>query len=471
MKKYRLLTALAPCVVMALAAPAFAAPPHAREDGAKALRQLIDKQQRQLDQQQQDLQMLRDKLKQLDGEQVRQQAQIQAQASAPPPPAPKPEQPVFSSAPGVSVAMHGWVDASFFHQNRSFVYGNGQNAEYPLKGSTGSMTGGDVRNTRFWFDFTGAKFAGNWRGGGHIEMDFFGGFNGPGPFSQEQATPRLRQAFMVLTNPTSGSTVQIGQQWDLMIGLDNIPVSFTHIAFPLGLGAGLIGWRFPGVIWMQDLNHGASGPQWRLDLGAFQGQWNGPGDNVNYLTAGSAGFRPQLEARLHVQDKDWLAYAVAHYSQVSLSGVGGTAPTPIQSGITSEAFEVGGSWHPGPWLFHGNLYTGKGMGQLFATEAQFGDIKETGGWGQVGYNFTPNWSVNAFYAYGKNDTQDVITWLGKGSAGYLKNRQAVLNLLYNYGAYGFGVEWLHDWLDYTNTGLDRNSTSGNQLSFSAIYRF
>ncbi|MHB1616229.1 MAG: hypothetical protein ACYCUX_03040 [Metallibacterium sp.] len=470
MKRNRLFLALTMCFGLAAAGPVLAAPAHKRS-ADQALRAMIDKQQKQLDQQQQDLQMLRDKLKQMESEQAQQQTQIQAQASAPPAPAPKLEKQVFSSGPGVSVSMHGWVDATFFHQDKSFIYGNGQNAEYPQPGTTGSLSGGDVRNTRFWFDFAGPALANGWTGGGHLEMDFFGGFNGAGPYSQEQATPRLRQAYIVLANPGNGSTIQIGQQWDLMIGLDNIPVSLSHIAFPLGLGAGLIGWRFPGVVWMQDLNHGATGPQWRLDLGVFQGQWNGPGNDVNYLTAGNAGFKPQLEARLHVQDKDWLAYAVVHYSQVSLSGVGGTAPTPIASGINTEAFEVGASWHPGPWLFHGNLYSGKGLGQMFGTMTQFGNIKETGGWLQVGYNLTPHWSANAFYAYGKPNTHDVITWMGHGSSGYLENRQAVASLLYNDGPYGLGIEWLHDWLNYTTTGLNRNSISGNQMNFSAIYHF
>ena len=89
---------------------------------------------------------------------------------------------------------------------------------------------------------------------------------------------------------------------------------------------------------MQDLNHGTTGPQWRLDVGAFEGSWSGPGNNVNFLTAGNAGFRPQVEARLHVQDKTWLAYAAAHYSEVDLRGVGGDAPTPIQSKVKSTGF-------------------------------------------------------------------------------------------------------------------------------------
>lgn len=186
--------------------------------------------------------------------------------------------PTFTTAPGVSVAFHGFINATAFGQDKTFTYGNGQNAEIPAvpaKANSGSLSGVDVRNTRFWLDFTGAKFNENWGGGGRIEMDFFGGFNGTGAYAQ-QPIPRLRQAYMDLTNPNTGSTIRIGQQWDLMFPLDNVPTSLSHIAFPLGFGSGFVGWRYPGVVWMQDLNHGSDGPKWRLDVGAFEGNWSGP---------------------------------------------------------------------------------------------------------------------------------------------------------------------------------------------------
>ena len=388
--------------------------------------------------------------------------------------APAPAAPTFTSAPGVSVALHGFISATAFDQSKSFTYGNGQNAEYPVPGSNGSLSGVDVRNTRFWLDFSGAKFAGDWSGGGRIEMDFFGGYNGTGAYSQQQPIPRLRQAYMDLTNPETGSTIRIGQQWELMFPLDNVSTSLSHIAFPLGFGTGMIGWRFPGIVWMQDLNHGSSGPKWRLDLGVFQGSWNGPDgavNNTNYLTAGNVGFRPQLEARLHVQDKDWLAYAVAHYSEIDLRGVGGTVATPVQSTVKSVGYEVGGQWKPGPWVLKGLVYTGKGLGEIFGDMSQFGDIKDTGGYVQAGYNFTPHWSANAFYSMSKPNTDDVIRWMGNGASGLLRNRQSALNLQYAAGAYELGVEWIYDKLDTTSNGVDRKTTSGNQLSVSALYHF
>ncbi|HEX7817565.1 hypothetical protein [Dyella sp.] len=393
------------------------------------------------------------------------QAQVQTVAAAP---APKPQ---FTTAPGMSVALHGWVSASAFSQSKNFTFGNGQNAEYPVPGSHGSLSGVDIRNTRFWLDFTGAKLSGDWIGGGRIEMDFFGGFNGTGAYAQQQAVPRLRQAYMDLINPETGSTVRIGQQWDLLFPIDMIPTSLSHIAFPLGFSTGVIGWRYPGVVWMQDLNHGSDGTKWRLDLAAFEGSWSGPGNNINFGSAGSPGFRPQIEARLHAQGSDWLAFAAGHYSREDLRGVGDTSPAPIKSNIKSTAFEVGASWKPGPWNLKGQIYTGNALGQQFGAESQFGDIQETGGFVQVGYNFTKNWSVNAFYGMVNPDRDDVVRWIGQGSTGMLKNRQSALSLQYAAGAYELGVEVMHDKLDSTTNGQVTRTTSGNQVSLNGLYKF
>jgi hypothetical protein len=412
---------------------------------------------------------------------IQAQAQAQRAAAAAPPPAPAPapapavanaaQAPAFSTGPGLSMQLHGFVSASAFGQNKAMTFGNGQNAEFPVPGARGSLSGVDIRNTRFWLDFSGAKFAGDWTGGGRIEMDFFGGFNGTGAYSQQQPTPRLRQAYLDLDRASTGTKVRVGQQWELMFPLDNVPASLAHVAFPLGFATGMIGWRFPGVVLMQDLNHGSSGTKWRLDLGAFEGHWSGPGDNVNYMTAGNAGFRPQLEARLRAQGSNWVAYVAGHYSEIDLRGVGGTAPTPVKGSFSSTAYEIGGKWTPGTWVFLGTAYTGRGMGQIFGDLAQFGDIKDTGAFVQIGDHFTPNWSAYAFYGVSKPKTSDVVAWLGAGSAGRLRSRQAALSLQYTQGPYDLGLEFMHAKLDSTSDGTDRRSTSGNQLSLSALWHF
>jgi hypothetical protein len=400
--------------------------------------------------------------------------------------APKPQ---FVTASGLTVALHGFISASAFGQDKTFAnYGNGQNALIPApptaankeNGYTGSLSGFDVRNTRFWLDFTGAKLNDSWNGGGRIEMDFFGGNNGTGAYSQQQPLPRLRQAYMDLVNPDIGATVRIGQQWDLMFPLENTATSLNHIAFPLGYGAGFVGWRYPGVVWMQDLNHGSDGVKWRLDLGVFEGNWSGPQNvagtsNTNYLNAGSANFHPQVEARLHAQGSDWLAYFVAHWSQIDLKGVGDIAPKPIKDSLQSVGYELGGQWKPGPWTFKGLAYSGKALGELFGAMSQFGDIKESGGYVQAGYNFTPKWSVNAFYAMGRPNNNDVVRWTTTSAiagTALLRNDQSALSLQYASGNYELGVEWMYDKLRYqVGSAGQRQNTDGNQVSLNGLYKF
>jgi hypothetical protein len=476
MKRHALFLALT-ALGLTVTAPAFAQS-DSRDAQIKALKATVEKQQKQLDQQQQDLASLHAALTQLQGQQTQQQTQIQqtqqvqqtqaaAIAAVPPP-----SKPSFTAGNGLSVSFNGFIDATAFSQTKSYTYGNGQNAEFPIPGSLGSLSGFDVRNTRFMFDLTGAKVAGDWVGGAHLEMDFFGGNNGTGAYSQQQPLPRLRQAYMVLENPTTGSTLKIGQMWDLIFPLDDLPDSLSHIAFPLGYGAGLIGWRFPGAIFSQDLNHGSTGPAWRLDVGVFEGNWNGPGSNINYLTAGNAGFRPQVEAKLHVeQDKEWMFFAAAHYSQIDLAGVGGTEPTPIKREFGSEAFELGAQWTPGSWIFKSVLYTGRGIGEIFGDLSQFGDIKDDGGYLTGGYKFTQHWSANVFYAIAKPSANDVIRWMGNGSTGLLRNHMYSANLQYTVGDYSFALEWIHSVLLTTTNGDNRLNTSGNQVNLSAFYKF
>ena len=158
MKRHTLFLAL---MALGLTAtmPAFAAQ-DSRDKQIQALKALVEKQQQQLNQQQQDLQQMHEALTQLQNQQVQQQTQIQqtqqAQAQVQTTVAAAQKQaPTFSSAPGVSVALHGFIDATAFSQSKSFTYGNGQNAEYPIPGTTGRLSGVDIRNTRFWLDLTG----------------------------------------------------------------------------------------------------------------------------------------------------------------------------------------------------------------------------------------------------------------------------------------------------------------------------
>lgn len=61
--------------------------------------------------------------------------------------------------------------------------------------------------------------------------------------------------------------------------------------------------------------------------------------------------------------------------------------------------------------------------------------------------------------------------MGNGSTGLLRNRQAALSLQYTAGAYDLSAEWMHDKLDSTSNGVNRRTTTGNQVSLNALYHF
>src|SRR5581483_5290896 len=132
------------------------------------------------------------------------------------------------------LTFHGFIDTSAFLQNQNFTFGNGQNAEFPVPPQSKTdrwFLDGDVRNTRLTMGFNGPKLDNGLKLNATIEGDFFGGFNGSSGFSNAQATPRLRLAYIDLVR--GKTTIRVGQAWSPLFG-PNIPLSYSHIAFPLG---------------------------------------------------------------------------------------------------------------------------------------------------------------------------------------------------------------------------------------------
>ncbi len=368
-----------------------------------------------------------------------------------------------------TLTIKGFISATFFEQDQNFSFGNGQNAEWPTSANSSNkwFNGGDVRNTRLIMAFDGPETADGWKVGAYVEGDFFGGFNGAGAFSQQQATPRLRLAFTDLTK--GGTTLRIGQFWAPFFG--EVPASLSHIAFPLGYGsAGMVGWRFPGIFLYQKLTPKSARTQMQLDLAVMEGSWDGPASGeLNNQTFGNVGFRGQFDAKLNFSGKDgaghaWKLYVAGHYDQKSLNGVGNAFPAQHgQTSLDGNGVEVGGSYKIGPFLIHGNLYTTKADGQNFAAITQFGDIKDTGGWLQLGYDFTKRWSGYVFYGTVNANRNDVLEWVG--ATGRQKNEQEVAMVQWSLGEYQLGLEWLHDDLTLANS----TKLKGNQIAVSTRF--
>src|SRR5713101_8349360 len=130
---------------------------------------------------------------------------------------------------GDTLTISGFINATMFNNRGLFDgFGQGQNAEWAavLQPTTDQ---------------------------GFLEADFFGQNQGNPPFGDEQPQLRARFAYVDLTD--GRTTLRVGQFWAPLFG--EVPVSVTHLAFPLGYGAScMIVLRFPGVFLYHDLRPG-----------------------------------------------------------------------------------------------------------------------------------------------------------------------------------------------------------------------
>ncbi len=363
-----------------------------------------------------------------------------------------------------TIKIKGFISQTFFMQDQKFAFGNGQKAEWvlpPAASTNKSFYGFDVRNTRLTFVYNGPEIAKDWKLGGVLEADFFAGNVGSGVFSPQMPTPRLRLAYLDLVH--NQTRIRMGQAWTPMFG--NVPVSVSHIAFPLGYGnAGFVGWRFPGIYLYQGLNDKSSAVKIRLDAALFANSWTGPGDNNNFMNAGNLG-TPQMEMKLNFAGKSLGGYLVAHYDQKNITTVAATTDHKL----SGTAFEVGVKFHQKGFLLQGNLYSGKNIGQQFGGITQFqmttDDLRSLGYWVQAGYVVDKKLGFYGFLGKEKVNHDDVVKLALSRSEHTLSN----FMVDYKLGAVTLGVEWLHSKLGYYD-GSDK-SASGNQYSFSALYKF
>jgi hypothetical protein len=401
--------------------------------------------------------------------------------------APAGAQQVVKFGEGQTLTISGFVSTTFFMDHGLWgSFGQGQNAEFAAAPAAQPTTDknfldADVRNTRINFTFASTPVLGKWAPKATLEADFFGAFpgvppNNAPPFGDEQPQMRIRFAFVDLSN--GRTTLRIGQFWSPMFG--EVPVSLTHIAFPLGYGsAGMVGWRFPGVFLYQDLSSAGAPLAVQLQLAAFKG--SGPftsgnaRDSTNNIGNGEASGLPQFEARLNFWKKTptlaWSGYVVGHLDWKDTTGTGrDTTNTGAQdSNLSSWGFEAGASIQPGKFTLHGNFYYGRALGQQFAHITQFaqghGDIRGWGAWAQAGYDFTPHWSL---WAFAGMDQPDVQRFAQDNPTAVALTRQ--LNhdydalLRFRAGRYAVGLEYFRSVTRY-NTG----AANADQIALSVLY--
>jgi hypothetical protein len=387
--------------------------------------------------------------------------------------------------------------------------------------------GGDVRQSRLTFNIRGPEVLGGATPLGVVEMDL-GGYNYQilaangissvadlasidpmtgnlihsnrplaynaitnEPRFDESLVPRIRLAYIELNWGNSQNILRVGQYHNLLLGM--IAGSASHIATPLGYGAGQLGWRSPGITYIHRFPMSATsnldfGVQinrnsWRDELpNCYQNYSPGipgsppptsqaPAQNcLPYgISAGEASMLPQIEARImafggmaeaplpfYLPTK-WQFYIVGHWDKKDLSGVGNnfdpsTIPLPggakYRDSMDTMVAQAGFKFQLGPVLVAANAWYGKNAGNVFGHIFQMQDLNRPdisgfGAWGQLGFGLTKTLSLWAFGGIDKPNEQDIINAFGViGQVGRLQNVQIAAQLVYTEGPIQIGVEYI-----------------------------
>ncbi len=374
---------------------------------------------------------------------------------------------------GDTLTISGFINATMFNNRGLFDFGQGQNAEWASLVQPTTDQGfldGDIRNTRIRFDFASGPVLGKWAPKATLEADFFGANNGNPPFGDEQPQLRVRFAFVDLTD--GRTTLRVGQFWAPLFG--EVPVSVTHLAFPLGYGAtGMIGWRFPGVFLYHDLRPGKPlTVQVQVAVMKGSGAAASAADVTNGIGSGEASGKPQFETRLNFAKKfgaaSWNGYVVYHVDNKDMNGTG------VAGGdLNGWGIETGHNVTSGKLTVHGNYYFGHNLGQQFghitqgagsnAAAAQQGRIQGWGAWAQAGYDFTTHWGVWFYYGM---DQPDASKFLQQNGVALLRqlNHDTDALVRFRAGRYALGLEYFRA-VTRWSTGV----RTADQYALSVLY--
>lgn len=406
--------------------------------------------------------------------------------------------------------LRGFVSGTVGVQDAPMGLGEGQVSLWAGRYAGNSKTDrvfwtGDVRQTRLNFSVTGPQVLGGATPTGVVEIDFFG-MQGAGALGWESVIPRIRLGY-VETN-WGNDILRVGQFHDLII--TQIPASAAHIAFPFAYGAGLVGWRSPGVTYY----HKFKLDKVNLELGgqiARNGTNNarnaydvtGGPTTVNGDSIAEAWGLPQFEFKVTASGgtnrspwplfpmADWLAYLGFHYDQKDLTNAGNVTPAVppntkdsfttyiLQGGLKLDIIQN--------LTIAGNGWYGQNAGAKLGHLVQFGyttpqnpatfkDLKGYGAWGQAGYG-VGNWSFWGFVGFDLvSDWAKVVQTGGPiGNNARLRNVNSAVMIAYKDGPWLGAAELLHSFTTQATVAggalAGTYTSNANQVLFTVDYFF
>lgn len=293
------------------------------------------------------------------------------------------------------------------------------------------------RDTRFGFQ--ASHGFDNWVAKGRFEIDFYGTNSG------DNLIPRMRLAYVDISNTKTETSVRVGQDWIPVATLNPNTVDFGILS-----ASGNLWWRIPQITVRQKfgdieltgsvMKHRRTHTDnedrmpWILGRVALNGGLLGEGN----MFALGGGYRHADYGRNTSENTDrWLVVGEAKYAI-------------------------------GPFLMQGELWTGEGLGRNFLRyDLDMADdgtpAAAYGGWCDLTYRLNAM-SFTAGYGFDNPDNSDIETCNNRR---FTRNEQYYLNAWYTLTKpLKVGVEWIH-----VETERHQEINTGNRYTASMQYVF
>ena len=351
--------------------------------------------------------------------------------------------------PAFVFELHGFTSVSMYVQDANFAVGTtpatGQQGLNIIRNWTTDklLLGADIRQTRLNFSVRGPEILGGATPKAVVEFDMFGPAGGDGgSFGDVSVLPRIRIAYTELK--WANTTLIFGQQ--NMLTIPSIPQSVGHIAFPTAYTAGLVGWRQPGIWGYHTMGSDTKFEfAWSIQRAGWQNTQLNAAENLNF---GVASGLPAFEARGRLTfGKAFDIWISGHWQQVDRNGPGVVENKALHSTLTTALGTVGMKLDTGFLVLQGGAWWGKNAAPLLGSVVQFMPLTVTnvpqifgaGAWGQIGLNFSKEFSIWYMYGIDHPNYADVFA----AGLNIMRNQNSDAMVRYQTGNFAIGAEWLY----------------------------
>ncbi len=342
-----------------------------------------------------------------------------------------------------NMKLYGKIKTDVNYDTAQFTHNDFLSAVKAGSDHKNDSTNFNPRDTRF--GFIASHAFGDWVAKGRFEIDFYGTNSG------DNLIPRMRLAYVDVSNTSTQTSVRVGQDWIPVATLNPRTVDFGILS-----AAGNLWWRVPQITVRQR-------------FGAFE--LTGSLMKHRRTNTANEDRMPWILARLALNGG-----ILGEGNMIALGGGYRHADYGQNTSENTDRWLIAGElkYAIGPVSLQGELWTGEGLGRNFLRyDLDMADNGKPaaayGGWFDVRYTLGAM-AFTAGYGFDNPNNSDIETFTYDGAnpdKRFTRNEQYYLNAWYTISKpLKVGIEWVH-----VETERHSEINTGNRYTTSLMYNF